>query len=162
MTTPSSPNSDDDEYNMCEICDDKVATHWRHDCGCKGLCDECVVKHDKECDDYYRIYLDELTKFSIENKIKHASWSVDFNGDKRWSIDMFNEEHPYQDYTWIRTYQNRYNGSSTRIDKKKHKTWLDLYKLCDHHLMKTKDHHHFIEAFVTEGDGKTVLFHAGS
>jgi hypothetical protein len=113
-------------------------------------------------DEQYTAYLNELEKFSVENQIKYARWSVDFNGNKRWSIDMFNQEHPYQDYTWIRTYENRYTGSASRIDKNKHKTWLDLYKLCDQHLQKTKDHHHFIECFVTANDGKTIFFHAGS
>ena len=40
------------EAELCECCEEKEGTNARHDCGCKMLCDDCVVKHDRECEDY--------------------------------------------------------------------------------------------------------------
>ena len=43
-------SSEDEE--LCECCEEKEGTNDRNDCGCKMLCDDCVVNHDRECKDY--------------------------------------------------------------------------------------------------------------
>lgn len=42
----------DKEDNLCEACDEEPGVHARHECGCKMICDRCIIRHDKECDDY--------------------------------------------------------------------------------------------------------------
>jgi len=161
MTTPSSPKSiNSDEYNMCEVCDDKVATHWRHECGCKGLCDDCVIKHDEGCEDYkIDLWLEELNKFDDLHKIKYARWSINDYEGKKWTIEKFSEKHPFQQCNKIVMMAYDRNTFS-RIDKTKHTTWLDLYKLCDKRIGKYRGDHRFIEQF--EVRGKTLLLWTGS
>lgn len=48
---------DGDEVS-CECCDKKLTTYTfnaRHECGCKLLCDDCVIIHDAECEEYINI-----------------------------------------------------------------------------------------------------------
>jgi len=37
--------------NPCEACDEysEEPMIYRHDCGCKGVCHNCIEKHDREC-----------------------------------------------------------------------------------------------------------------
>ena len=39
-------------YDECEGCENGIGTNARHDCGCKMLCDECLQKHDAECEGF--------------------------------------------------------------------------------------------------------------
>ena len=48
------PDSEHD-CSLCEVCDEKPGVNDRNDCGCKMLCNDCVIKHDKECEDFKKI-----------------------------------------------------------------------------------------------------------
>lgn len=42
-------------HGMCSSCDEVFSNedlNSRNDCGCKMICDDCLKKHDKECEDY--------------------------------------------------------------------------------------------------------------
>jgi len=47
-------------HDICSACDeafDDFDLNVRNDCGCKMICHNCVMRHDKECEDYKALTL---------------------------------------------------------------------------------------------------------
>ena len=107
----------------------------------------------------YDLWLDEMNKFDDLHKIKYASWSIHEWEGQKWTTEKFSEKHPFQQCNKL--VMKKYDENTySRIDKTKHTTWLDLYKLCDKRITLYRGDHRFIEQF--EVKGKTLILWTGS
>jgi hypothetical protein len=112
-----------------------------------------------EMPDEYDLWLEEMNKFDDLHKIKYARWTMNEYEGKKWTTESFKEKHPFQQCNKfvVMAYEPH---TYLRIDKKKHTTWLDIYKLCDKKIGQYRGDHRFIEEF--EVKGKTLILWTGS
>lgn len=62
----------------CEGCGEAEGTNARHDCGCKMLCDECLPKHDVECEDFKTTEKGELSEYFCD---EHPDYNLLHDGN---------------------------------------------------------------------------------